>query len=212
MNGVQNRGFFHPIDEFYFRKMDWRADLLEELLTRGSATGEIDYRFDAVIYLHNDACQSEDSLTMTLAHELQHFSQYGLDRTVWASNTLVTRLSRVVIERLGLRWIDIPIEFEARLVAKRISEKLLGRDRIARYIESRLKAHVTDGDAEDWALISGIKVSEEYDCKENTRALFRRIAHERGAIEQALRETSDLPDFASLDIDELILPIGPNSQ
>ena len=69
--------------------------------------------FDELIYLHGSTCASEVGLTMTFAHELQHFVQHGNMLTLWAANTLIPQLPKSVINALGLRWCDIPHECEA---------------------------------------------------------------------------------------------------
>jgi hypothetical protein len=49
--------------------------------------GTINYPYDCVIYLHGSTCMTEIGLTLTLAHELQHFVQYSTKRRLWAANT-----------------------------------------------------------------------------------------------------------------------------
>src|SRR6266700_869414 len=76
--------------------------------------------FDNFIYLHGSTCSSAVGLTMTFAHELQHFVQYAAEPKAFAENTLayvtLRNLSRSDFEALGLRSCDIPHEREARII------------------------------------------------------------------------------------------------
>ena len=81
--------------------------------------------FDDFIYLHGSTCSSAMGLTMTLAHELQHFIQHSQQTRLWAANSLIPKLKKATIRALGLRWCDIPHEREARIVSSRYLERSL---------------------------------------------------------------------------------------
>jgi len=73
--------------------------------------------FASVIYLHGSTCEKDVGLTITFAHELQHFLQYANERRLWAVNSLLVNLPNLPTEDLKAIW-DFPIEREARIVAK----------------------------------------------------------------------------------------------
>lgn len=141
-DGAENRGAFHPVNESVYRITGWPERLRDELVTVDLEASRLVYKWDAAVYLHDSTCQHSDMLTMTLAHELQHAVQYRCDRKVWAYNIIVTRLKRETIAAWKLTVHDIPVEREARIVAKRVSEAILGREATAAYIDSRISSSV----------------------------------------------------------------------
>jgi hypothetical protein len=159
--------------------------------------------FDHVIYLHGSSCEDPVGLTMTLAHELQHFVQYGSARKVWAENSLIPMLSRDVIVASGLQWSDIPIEREARTVSKRIAEELFDANRVARYIDIRIAAAPNAADATDWKFVRGLSTSVSYDLKCGTRLIYKRLCPFRRELEELLQGLRDDSDFALVDLGEL---------
>lgn len=205
-SGVENRGLFSPISsKNYFRMKVWPRAVAEALRTINLAALESTYHYDCIVYLHDSTCNSEDSLTMTVAHELQHFIQYGFNRSIWAWNTVVTNLPMPTIDAFGLTWRDIPIEHEARIVAKQASEAILGRETTAKYIEYRKSQRLTNKDAADWEFIQSIDTTQVYDCVVQTQALFRRLTPVRNELQAALSKLSGLPDFVKLDLDSVEL-------
>jgi hypothetical protein len=111
--------------------------------------------FDRFIYLHGSTCLKEMGLTMTFAHELQHFVQHCNDPQLWAANTLIPNLPEAVITVLGLRWCDVPHEREARIVSKRTAENLLGAEVVAQYINEKIAEGVTVQDTAELGVHSG---------------------------------------------------------
>lgn len=114
--GIDNRGAHFPLGGALPR-FAYPPVYLQELLAVNRKIV-----FDNLIYLYGSTCTQDIGLTMTLAHELQHFVQYGCSRRLWAANTLIPNLPREVIARLQLTWCDLPHEYEARLVSKRVAE------------------------------------------------------------------------------------------
>jgi hypothetical protein len=198
------RGFFHPIDKYHFNITLWPRVLAEALRTINQPAFESTYHYDALVYLPDSTCQAEASLTMTLAHELQHFIQYGFNRTVWAWNSIPTNLEQTTRASLRLQWQDIPVECEARIVAKRASQAILGHERTDEYIAFKTNEHVTDSDAADWEFIRGIDTSQPYDCTVKTRDLFQRLVPFRNELGQILDTAKGLPEFASLNLDDIL--------
>jgi hypothetical protein len=209
--GPTMRGRFQPTSKQHFNATCWPRVLAEKLRTININAPESTFHYDAVIYVPDSTCNGETneaSLTMTPAHELQHFIQYGSNRDLWAWNTVPGNLLKTTITRLGLKWRDIPIEYEARVVAKRAAQTILGEKRTAGYIECRINERVTDSDADDWQFIQGIDTSSTgpFDCAAKTQELFQRLVPVRNELEQALDNSRRLPEFANLNLDEMMNP------
>jgi hypothetical protein len=201
--GAENRGAFHPVNESVYRGTGWPERLRDELATVDFEASRLVYKCDAAVYLHDSTCQHTDMLTMTLAHELQHAVQYGCHRKVWAYNTIVTRLKRETIAAWKLTVHDIPVEREARIVAKRISEALLRTEATEAYIDSRISSGDIYRDIADWKQIKEIDASpdNQYDCAGETRRLYQRLRPIRVELEETLNKLRHSSDFANLDLD-----------
>jgi hypothetical protein len=120
---------------------------------------------------------------MTLAHELQHTIQRAKSRNLWAANTLIPGLSKDVIDALKLKWADIPIEKDARVIAKRVAENLCGADRVGEYIHKKI---VEPGeDVDDWHFVLKLKPSDSVDLVPETQVLFNRLRGYRLEVEKA---------------------------
>jgi hypothetical protein len=202
-HGAENRGAFYPVNESVYRGTGWPERLRDELATVDQVAWKLVYKCEAAVYLHNSTCQQLDMLTMTLAHELQHFVQYASAREMWACNTLVTQLHQDTIAAWKLTVHDIPIEREARIVAKRAAEAILGPDATAAYIDSRISSGSLAQDIADWKRIKEIAVSpdNEYDCAGETRRLFQRLRPLRTDLEETLMRLRGNSDFANLNLD-----------
>jgi hypothetical protein len=199
------RGFFQPNDRYYYRTLPWPDYLATELRTIRNTGHQAAYNYDCVIYVPNRTCEREESLTMTLAHEMTHFIQFGLQWRTWAWNAVVTNLRKETIRAKRLAWKDIPIEFEARLFAKRISEELLGPRGTAEYIESRIEENVNERDVADWKFIKSLDPRGTCNTADMTKALYRRLADIRGKLQKSLDEKKErFPDFRQLDLNEML--------
>jgi hypothetical protein len=117
--------------------------------------------FDFVIYLHDSTCEDPVAMTMTFAHELQHFVQWGTMLAVFQAN------ERLRAQRLksgdGFDSHELPIETDARIVAKRIAIRIHGREAPDHYIARNIASPVNDGDRRNWRFIDGLDVSKPYD-------------------------------------------------
>lgn len=202
-NGIANRGFYARV-----RSGDphWRiapSYVLAGVFVDGVAT------VDDFIYLHGTTCSNDIGLTMTLAHELQHFMQRTGHTKLWAANTLIPNLQKSAIAELGLRWCDVPHEREARIVAKRTAEKLFGSGPVLRHIDGKIAERLTESDAADWECIRELSASAPFDLANETRLFFPRIRNYRPQLESALRHfQSGDPDFADIDLDALLAAPG----
>lgn len=203
--GTENRGMFRLVNtDHIFDEPKWPLYLMEIVAPFDVMTGKFIPSCDAAVYLHNSTCGSVESLTMTLAHELQHAVQYAHQRRVWAYNGVVLRFLEMCSSTFGLEWKDIPIEREARSFAKRVCVDSLGSQATARYIENRIAASVNDRDRRDWEFIKSIDVTSEsiYDITAETGKLFRTMRSNRAGLEQALASLQSLLEYADLSLDE----------
>jgi hypothetical protein len=192
--GPANRGFYGPIKA----EREWPARMAAMIFVFVDEiprwrTSRV---FDHGIYLYGSTCSDETALTMTFAHELQHFVQYGSKRKLWAVGRLIRRVPEV-IDALGLRWQDIPHEREARIAAKRVGLRLCGADAVKRYIDRRITENVTAEDVEDWRFSRDLDPLVDYNLPSETRLIFQRLKPYRQTLEDALQEmkTKRSPDF-----------------
>jgi hypothetical protein len=208
--GPATRGFYAPIKEQPFEC--W-PDYLTERIFIDDPNSHLQKRaFDHLIYVFGSTCVDEIGLTMTFAHEVQHFLQYGYERKCWAENFLLPRLSKEVIGLTGLRWFDIPIEREARAAAKRIAEQLFGAEQVRLFIARRARDSISAQEAEDWRLIQEMDPSAPYNVVDETRAVFQRVKHYRPQLEAILRELRNDEDFKDVDLDMLCESASADTQ
>src|SRR5260370_10622927 len=99
--GTASRGYYWPIKENR-PKEPWPLYMTNFIFVDRSPSGEWRRVFDHGIYLHGSTCTDETSLTMTFAHELQHFVQYGFRPKLWAENRLITLLPKELIDIIDL--------------------------------------------------------------------------------------------------------------
>src|SRR6266704_1647318 len=130
-HGIANRGSYTPIIKGKVSFATWPEYVTSVILADDDVSTSLPMLiFDHLIYVHGSICADETGLIMTFAHELQHFVQYGYQRKLWAANALLPRLPDYLIRANRLKWFYIPIEREARLVAKRVAETLCGADKV----------------------------------------------------------------------------------
>jgi hypothetical protein len=190
----------------YFHSPRWEDT---PYYVRGHALPDGRPAFEELIYLHGSTCSSDISLTMTFAHEMQHFVQHSNARLLWAANTLAHAMLRHLepdkFAALGLRVCDIPFEREARIVAKRVAEKLFGQDLVRRHIEAKAAEHVTEQDATDWDCIRDLSGSTQYDLAIETRRFFPKLQRHKSELERGLRALQrDDEAFRQIDLDVLL--------
>jgi hypothetical protein len=135
--------------------------------------------YAGMVILHGSTCGSDIGLTLTFAHELQHFLQCTNAKPLWALNRLLIGLRN---EEFKVWW-DFPIEVEARITAKKVAESLFGTEPVKRHIQERIKAHITDNDVEDWNFVQGIDSSIPCSLAGGTKQLVQR---HRGQLEEYL--------------------------
>jgi hypothetical protein len=202
IDSLGKRGHFEPINKDNFDPTDWPWQVAEKLYT---LTTDLVFHYDAVVYVPNSTCETEASLTMTLAHELRHFIQFGFQRRVWAWNGVVTNLTKEVCRERGLAWKDIPVEYEARLYAKRLALEVLGPQRTSGYIADRIREHITDADAADWEFINRLDPALDCNISDMTKALFQNLADIRDKLQVSLEDMrKHFPEYRQMDLNEML--------
>jgi hypothetical protein len=166
--GLSNRGVHWPIRGQGLN--DWPQDMWDIIAGVDADSGEVSWPYASVIYLHGSTCNSDIQLAMTLAHELQHFVQFTTEQNLWAKNTLLQNLPN--LPRHNLRhWFDLPVEVEARVTAKRVTEKLFGHEAVCLHIAKMIAARSSEEDAADWEFIKGLDPNWSYDIHHETAVL-----------------------------------------
>ena len=162
--GKGNRGLSGPVTNPADLE-GWPFDVTYRLYPAYSSN-ENEPAFDFVTYLHNSSCEDPVGMTMTFAHELQHFVQWATMPAVWEANERFKswRLGREV----GFGSHELPIEKEARIVSKRIGIRIHGREAVARYIEQNIARPANDLDGRNWRFIETLDVSKPSDVEVET--------------------------------------------
>jgi hypothetical protein len=201
LNLTEERGLYMPIRNM--ADFDGRLSQVRNCVYRRNFDGSRSRVIAELVYLHGTTCKDDVGLTMTLAHELQHAIQYNNVRRLWAVNGIVTRLHERVIVALNLRWADIPIEHESRIISKRVAVLFFGEQQVTKYINQRIKEHVSDSDVADWQFIQTLTPTDSVDLVDDTRKLFQKLKDYRPELEGALREMKkcDPEDFGDIDLD-----------
>ena len=104
-SGRATRGLYSPVDEHLW---DSAPTYVREQIGTNAKSGLLTNAFEHFIYLHGSTCSSEISMTMTFAHELQHFLQEVRVPHLRRAGWLITNLSKDTIAELGWKWADVP--------------------------------------------------------------------------------------------------------
>jgi hypothetical protein len=197
--GAANRGFNEPLCEPLFDMTLWfyYPDDLKDLILVEDSSGLV---FDHVIYLQGSACGSEVGLTITFAHELQHFVQYMTNRKLWAQNTLIQN-----VPDSGLNWFDIPTEREARIVSIRVAESLFGAGQVRDFMNRRVAEAINEVELADCEFIRGLvgSVPSSYDLPCETVKIFQRLEPRKQEFAKILERATTNPNFAGITLDTL---------
>jgi hypothetical protein len=200
--GKANRGFYAPI-KFPGAWHQWPDFLQRVIVQTDRLTGQETILTDHIIYLHGSTCESEIGLAMCLAHELQHFHQRKAALSVWAASSIVSNWLVSGTNPLDFTWSDLPTEHEARIVGKRIAEKLYGEESVAEFIAEAIKNAVDEADEKDWRFVESIDCSLPFDLADETKKLYPRLSGFRAEIERIYRRVAGDPDFSGVDLDDL---------
>ena len=163
--GKANRGVSVPISKPSSLR-GWPDEIVSIIYPSWSLDDK-NRTFDFVTYLHDSTCEDPVAMTMTFAHELQHFVQCGTMRAVFEANEAFRALRLKSGD--GFDSHELPIEKDARIVAKRIAIRILGRKAVDQYIARNIANPVNDGDRRNWSFISGLDVSKPYDLEVETK-------------------------------------------
>jgi hypothetical protein len=151
---------------------------------------------DSIVCLHGSTCESDLGLTMTFAHELQHFLQAWNYRDAWAMDSLLQQL--VPNETLKAGW-ETPSEREARIIAKKVAIDLFGQESVGKYIAERIEAPLSLPDKQNWEFVQSLDWLVNYSLPDETKSLVQRYKPELKRL-QALPKNARLPS-ATLDLD-----------
>lgn len=210
--GAANRGLYEAIDVHALRfwvDEYWGAwpHYVQERIVDGD-----ERLFDHLVYLHGSTCLKDVGLTMTFAHELQHFVQHVENPGLWAENTLISVVLRRVLNKsdiasLGLIWSDIPMEREAMCVSKQCAQALFGRAEVTEYIDKEIKEAETCGDTADarnWRFMRDLDTSVPYDLEGQTVLLFRLLRAHKSQLALVLHQLKGDPAFQAIDLDGIL--------
>jgi hypothetical protein len=180
--GVANRGTHWPIRGQGLGI--WPNCLWDLIAWYDEMAGKVAWPYTSVIYLHGSTCETDIGLTLTFAHELQHFLQYTSEKLLWTMNKLLIDIHN---EEFNVWW-DFPVEIEARITAKKVAESLYGTEPVRKHIQERINAHITDNDVEDWKFVQDIDTAISYSLDEGTRLLVQR---HRRQLEEYIQRCKD---------------------
>jgi hypothetical protein len=201
--GASNRGLYGPIYDST-PMADWPEYVTNCIFFDDGVSLLRPRVIDDLVYVYGSAWTSAAGVTMTLAHELQHVIQHTNIHKLWAVNSLIRQLPKTMIEHLRLEWADIPIEREARIVAKRIALDLCGEQAVTAYIEKRIAEAAEPHDTADWLLVRDLTPSSSVDLVNATRQLFQRLRPYRAELDRLMKENDGDPDFSDIDLEAFL--------
>lgn len=170
--GKANRGISGPV-KAGTNWQEWPPHVVG-CFYRTTSLMDTDPIFDFVTYLHDSSCNEEVGLTMTFAHEVQHFMQHACTPDLWRANDCFKIYCRE-FQPKGIYNHQFPLEQDARIVAKRIALRLHGPDDANRYIEKNVANPIDDLDSKNWRFIQDLDVSKAYDLRVETVAFAERL-------------------------------------
>lgn len=182
-----NRGLYRPTEGGGYSNPNWPEYVMSLLFGFGQQ------RFDHVLYLHDSTCRDRVGLTVTFAHELQHFRQYCRVREMSDAGvllmTFIGQVPEATTDALSLtRWIDVPHEREARIVSKRIAVGIFGDDSVREFLDRSIASAVNDGDKEDLTFVQRIGPADySYDLSAATKLVFSRLIPHRRELEESIK-------------------------
>lgn len=190
------KGFFSPVElpGVRYQIPGYFLDSVVEFNLR-SMTAE--RRHDALIYIHGSTSSSEVGLTLTLAHEIQHFVQYATNRSTWVTDKLLQKL-RITHEEEFRQSVDFPIEREARVVSKRVAIEMHGREAVEGFIRQERAKRITEKDVLDCDFLLSSEADLPYNATKATGTLVERFRSELIALQA--QNWSDFPEVKSLNL------------
>lgn len=162
--------------------------------------------FDSVVYLHGSTCETDIGLTLSLAHELRHSFQYSTEPQICAVNTMLRYLPEPSSRDFTVWW-DLPIERDARVVAKAAAEAIFGSMAVEAFLRERAESAITEEDGKDWLFVRSIDTNAPYSFIAETRQFVRAYASELKQIQEK-PEWQNRPDFQKLDFAAIAGAVG----
>jgi hypothetical protein len=206
--GEGNRGFHRPInDSSAFA--GWPSYLTDCIFVDDPSSIWYKRVYDRVIYLHGSTCADRVGMTMTFAHELQHVIQRIQVPELLNANGLFRQLPKTVLQSVGLQWSDIPVEREARAVAKRIAITLHGDEVVKQFLVQRALTAIDPIELADAHFIQRLDTSTPYVLKDETLALFGRFKNHRAEFESLIKRLELDPEFEPVDLDSFMPHVVP---
>lgn len=201
--GSTNRALFAPIDEGCQLWPLFPYYLKTYLMPGDLSVATLQLAFDDLVYLHGSTCANDVQLTISLAHELQHFIQHERERPIWAMNGLIQQLIRQTNNPLELVWADIPVEKETRAVSKRIAEELFGVLTVQNHIATNITNCDNENERRDWQFIQTMDCAQSINLEAETNLLFPRLKPFRSEFEKLFRPVADRNEFKNVNLDAL---------
>lgn len=154
------------------------------------STGEI--TFDNFIYVCARATDTEVGTAITLAHELQHFVQCGTGKKILHVNNLLYQNVRSFEPAWDAKPWDIPSEYEAMLVSKRIAQKLFAPDIVTDFAKSQI---ASGEDIGKWEFFLELDTETNFELLRQTDILVHRY---RSNLQQLVAHPAEW-EFSTLD-------------
>jgi len=143
-------------------------------------TSEHEFAFDNLIYIPGTKYATDPvTFVMILAHEFQHFVQYGESEAAWRVNDILI-CNVGVFDPSAMVW-EIPYERDAMIVSKRVTEYEFGTQAVQQLMEREIADANTNRNIakkEVWTFLSGLSSAEVYNwCEETSRVVEKYRPH-----------------------------------
>lgn len=164
--------------------MPWPQQILDEVWKPdGIGHG---WKADTVIYLRRRTCESAIGATITFAHEMTHFKQYGLQYRAWQAER---RIKEIYTGAPMAPW-RLPTENEAQLSSRKIAEAILGKDEVTAYAKDQIERGL---DPNKWEFFLALDTQQPFDLFERVDFWVRE--YKTTLIERFPKECEEDPDF-----------------
>ena len=191
-NSKGNRGGF--VARFYRSILSGRPPLPDYVRRMYDFSHILGHAFSSLIYIHGSTCEPRESLALTLAHELEHFTQFAQEPRMYEADMILTHLR-------GYRP-DLPSESDAFLISKQIAIALCGEAQIREYATEQMEV-AEECDRPRWKYFLSLPVTDpltfadktRQQCQENQTPLRAMIAANLENYERSFPRF----DFGKLD-------------
>jgi hypothetical protein len=124
-----NRGGFVP--NFYRSILSGFPPLPDYVKRMHDFSHMLGHAYSSLIYVHGSTCEPRASLVITLAHELEHFTQFSQELRLYEADMILRDLR-------GYRP-DLPSESDAFLISKQIAIEMCGETPIRDYANGQME-------------------------------------------------------------------------